>query len=137
MKYKKFATKIRPYIMTAPALAGILLFTIYPIIKLIQLSLMNTNMLNPSESRFIGLDNYRKVLSRPDFHKSLNNTVVYTIAVVLIITAIALLLAVWLSEKKFKAEPAGTGRRLLSPCGIHCIHRSDMALDDGTEFRTV
>ena len=44
MKYKKFATKIRPYIMTAPALAGILLFTIYPIIKLIQLSLMNTNM---------------------------------------------------------------------------------------------
>ena len=88
--------------MTAPALAGILLFTIYPIIKLIQLSLMNTNMLNPSESRFIGLDNYRKVLSRPDFHKSLNNTVVYTIAVVLIITAIALLLAVWLSEKSSK-----------------------------------
>lgn len=28
MKYKKFAAKIRPYIMTAPALAGILLFTI-------------------------------------------------------------------------------------------------------------
>ena len=76
MKHKKFAAKIRPYIMTAPALAGILLFTIYPIIKLIQLSLMNTNMLNPSESRFIGLDNYRKVLSRPDFHKSLNNSVV-------------------------------------------------------------
>lgn len=68
--------------MTAPALAGILLFTIYPVIKLIQLSLMNTNMLNPSQSKFIGLDNYRKVLSRPDFHKSLNNTVVYTIAVV-------------------------------------------------------
>ena len=82
MNKKKFAAKIRPYIMTAPALAGIILFTIYPVIKLVQLSLMNTNMLNPSQSRFIGLDNYRKVLGRPDFQKSLSNTVVYTIAVV-------------------------------------------------------
>ena len=93
MNKKKFAAKIRPYIMTAPALAGIILFTIYPVIKLVQLSLMNTNMLNPSQSRFIGLDNYRKVLGRPDFQKSLSNTVVYTIAVVLLITVIALLLA--------------------------------------------
>lgn len=99
MNKKKFAAKIRPYIMTAPALAGIILFTIYPVIKLVQLSLMNTNMLNPSQSRFIGLDNYRKVLGRPDFQKSLSNTVVYTIAVVLLITVIALLLAVWLHEK--------------------------------------
>ena len=36
--------------MIAPALAGILLFTVYPVIKLVQLSLMNTNMLNPKVS---------------------------------------------------------------------------------------
>lgn len=99
MNKRKFSRKARPYVMIAPAMIGILVFTIYPIIKLIQLSLHNTNMLNPSQSKFVGLDNYEKVLSRPDFHKSLSNTVVYTIAVVFLITAIALLLAVWLNEK--------------------------------------
>lgn len=94
--------KVRPYVMIAPAMIGILVFTIYPIIKLIQLSLQNTNMLNPSESKFVGLDNYIKVLNRPDFHKSLINTVIYTVAVVFLITAIALLLAVWLNSKNTK-----------------------------------
>lgn len=94
--------KVRPYVMIAPAMLGILVFTIYPIIKLIQLSLQNTNMLNPSESKFVGLDNYIKVLNRPDFHKSLINTVIYTVAVVFLITAIALLLAVWLNSKNTK-----------------------------------
>ena len=61
MKNRKRIAKIRPYIMIAPALAGILLFTVYPVIKLVQLSLMNTNMLNPSKSKFIGLDNFKKV----------------------------------------------------------------------------
>ena len=115
MKNRKRIAKIRPYIMIAPALAGILLFTVYPVIKLVQLSLMNTNMLNPSKSKFIGLDNFKKVLSRPDFHKSLNNTVVYTVAVVLIITVLALLLAVWLNEKNTKLN------RLLQ-AAIFCPH---------------
>ena len=51
--------------MTAPALAGIILLRFIRSSKLVQLSLMNTNILNPSQSRFIGLDNYRKVLGRP------------------------------------------------------------------------
>ena len=72
-------------------------------------------MLNPSKSKFIGLDNFKKVLSRPDFHKSLNNTVVYTVAVVLIITVLALLLAVWLNEKNTKLN------RLLQ-AAVFCPH---------------
>ena len=99
MTKRKMISKARPYIMIAPAMIGILVFTVYPIFRLIQLSMQNTNMLNPSQSKFVGLDNYKKVLSRPDFQKSLMNTLVYTVAVVLLITILALLLAVWLNEK--------------------------------------
>ncbi|MEF2879230.1 MAG: sugar ABC transporter permease [Blautia sp.] len=99
MNKRSVAKKVRPYVMIAPAMLGILVFTIYPIIKLIELSLKDTNMLNPSNTKFVGLDNYTKVLSRPDFQKSMVNTVVYTIAVVFLITAIALILAVWLNAK--------------------------------------
>lgn len=99
MNKRSVAKKVRPYVMIAPAMLGILVFTIYPIIKLVELSLKDTNMLNPSNTKFVGLDNYTKVLSRPDFQKSMVNTVVYTIAVVFLITAIALILAVWLNAK--------------------------------------
>ncbi|HIU31906.1 MAG TPA: sugar ABC transporter permease [Candidatus Caccousia avistercoris] len=86
--------------MIAPAMVGILLFTIYPVISLVRLSFMNVNMLDDSKTRFVGFENYEKVFARPDFIKSLNNTIVYTVAVVLIITLLALVLAVWLNSKK-------------------------------------
>lgn len=97
---KKAYEKARPYLMIAPAMAGILLFTIYPVISLVRLSFMNVNMLDDSKTRFVGFENYEKVFARPDFIKSLNNTIVYTVAVVLIITLLALVLAVWLNSKK-------------------------------------
>lgn len=99
-KNKQLTRAMRPYIMVAPAMAGILLFTIYPILQLAYLSLMNINMLNPAKSRFVGLDNYAKVFARPDFIKSFNNTLVYTVVTVLTITVLALLLAVWLNAGK-------------------------------------
>ena len=97
---KKAYEKARPYLMIAPAMVGILLFTIYPVISLVRLSFMNVNMLDDSKTRFVGFENYEKVFARPDFIKSLNNTIVYTVAVVLIITLLALVLAVWLNSKK-------------------------------------
>ena len=99
MKEKAYE-KARPYLMIAPAMVGILLFTIYPVISLVRLSFMNVNMLDDSKTRFVGFENYEKVFARPDFIKSLNNTIVYTVAVVLIITLLALVLAVWLNSKK-------------------------------------
>ncbi len=97
---KKAYEKARPYLMIAPAMVGILLFTIYPVISPVRLSFMNVNMLDDSKTRFVGFENYEKVFARPDFIKSLNNTIVYTVAVVLIITLLALVLAVWLNSKK-------------------------------------
>lgn len=97
---KKAHEKVRPYLMILPAMLGILVFTIYPVIKLIQLSFMNVNMLDDSKTKFVGLENYQKVFARPDFIKSLNNTILYTAAVVILITLLALILAVWLNSKR-------------------------------------
>lgn len=92
--------RIRPYLLVSPAMIGILVFTLYPLAKLIQLSFWNTNMLDPSKTKFVGFDNYAKIFARPDFIKSLNNTFVYTVVTVLLITIIALIMAVWLNTAK-------------------------------------
>ena len=53
---KKAYEKARPYLMIAPAMVGILLFTIYPVISLVRLSFMNVNMLDDSKTRFVGFE---------------------------------------------------------------------------------
>jgi sn-glycerol 3-phosphate transport system permease protein len=90
--------KFRPYIMIAPAMAGIIVFVIYPILYLIYLSFFKYNMLNKAKSRFIGLDNFIEIFTREDFYKSLWNTCMYTIGVVVLTLALSLIIAVWLSN---------------------------------------
>ena len=96
----KIVTKAKPYIMVAPAMAGIAVFTIYPIYKLISLSFYNTNLLNPSRTRFVGLENYTKVFAREAFSKSMINTTIYSFFMIVIVLSVSLLMAVWLGRKK-------------------------------------
>jgi len=90
--------RLRPYVMIAPAMIGIFLFVVYPTIKLLQLSLYDYNLMNKVKSKFIGLDNYIEILSRGDFYKSLENTVLYTLGVVVLTMTIAILMALWLQK---------------------------------------
>ncbi|MFH5187369.1 carbohydrate ABC transporter permease [Paenibacillus sp. TAB 01] len=99
MDKKRVWEAARPYIMILPAMIGKILFVIYPIFYLIKLSLYKYNILNKAKSKFIGLDNFKEIFSRGDFYNALLNTVVYTIAVVLITLLLALLFAVWLNKK--------------------------------------
>lgn len=104
MDNKKWWERLRPYVMTGPAMIGIFVFVLYPMGYLIYLSFYNYNLMNKARSRFIGLDNYLQILSRPDFYKVLWNTAVYTFGVVLLTMAISLLIALWLKKKtKFNA----------------------------------
>lgn len=95
-------TTARPYIMTAPSLIGIAIFTAYPLIKLIQLSFMHINMLDKSDCKFIGFDNYSEVFARPDFLQTVYNTVVYSLVSVILISSLALILAVWINSRRTK-----------------------------------
>ncbi|WNQ11403.1 sugar ABC transporter permease [Paenibacillus aurantius] len=90
--------KLRPYVMIGPAMAGIILFVIYPVLYLIYLSFFKYNLLNKAKSKFIGLDNYSQIFSRADFYKTLWNTCLYTVGVVVLTMVLSLLVAVWLSN---------------------------------------
>ena len=80
--------------------AGVLFFAfvIYPLFRGVQLSF--TDAIGPVGGKFIGFDNYVKVMSDPTALKALLNTLQYTVVVVVVQNAIALFVAFWL----FKLE---------------------------------
>uniref|UniRef100_UPI003D2815A4 carbohydrate ABC transporter permease n=1 Tax=Paenibacillus oryzisoli TaxID=1850517 RepID=UPI003D2815A4 len=84
--------------MIAPAMTGTILFVIYPIIYLIYLSLYKFNLMNKAKSKFVGLDNFKQIFAREDFYKSLWNTCLYTVGVVVLTIVISLFVAVWLTK---------------------------------------
>lgn len=90
--------KIRPYLFVAPAMIVTLAFTVFPIIALIYLSLMDYNLMNPDLTKFIGGHNYADLLHKADFLKSVNITNIFTIATLIIEVACAVLLAVYLKK---------------------------------------
>ncbi|MCS7459190.1 sugar ABC transporter permease [Paenibacillus doosanensis] len=98
MDKKRLWERLRPYLMILPAMAGIAIFVIYPVFYLIRLSFYKYNLMNPDKSKFVGADNFKQVLARDDFYQALGNTVVYTVAVVMLTLVISLIIAVWLSR---------------------------------------
>ncbi|MFX3634178.1 MAG: carbohydrate ABC transporter permease [Candidatus Pristimantibacillus sp.] len=99
MDKKRLIELLRPYLMIAPAMAGIFLFVLYPIIYLGYLSLYDYNLMNAAKSKFIGFDNFIEIFTREDFYKSLSNTFLYTVGVVVLTMLLSLIIAVWLSKK--------------------------------------
>jgi sn-glycerol 3-phosphate transport system permease protein len=99
MDKKRIWEAIRPYVMVLPAMTGIILFVIYPVIYLIQLSFYKYNLMNKDKSKFIGFDNFTQIFTREDFYSALTNTVVYTVGVVVLTMILSLLIAIWLNKK--------------------------------------
>jgi multiple sugar transport system permease protein len=66
-----------PYLLVAPAVIYLLVFTAYPVIKEFQTSFTRTSLLNPTIGDPVGLDNYSSVLSSPYFGKAVLVTVLY------------------------------------------------------------
>ena len=99
MDKKRIWEGIRPYVLIAPAMAGIILFVMYPVGYLIYLSLFKYNLMNKDKSKFVGLDNFTQILGRGDFYKALWNTSIYTVGVVILTMLLSLLIAVWLNKK--------------------------------------
>ncbi len=89
-------------------LPGILLMGIlvlYPIIKTFYLSLLNYKLTRPNQTKFIGLENYIKVIQSQDFMNALINTlyilVIVTVVVLIISIAIGMLLNINSSMSSF------------------------------------
>lgn len=85
------------YLLLLPAgllMAGLVL---YPILVTFTYSLKRMKLTAPADTSFIGLENYRSVLSSGDFWYALANTAVIIVGVVLLCTLCGLCLSVTLN----------------------------------------
>ncbi len=78
-------------VMLAPALAIYVLIVLYPMIRGLQLSL--TSSTGVGQSDFVGLANYRRMLTDPEIPAALRTTILFTVLVVGAQNAIAIALA--------------------------------------------
>ena len=80
-----------------PRLAGCGIFIIIPVFASFGLSFFDWNLLNTP--KFVGLENYKYLLSEPSFYKVLSNTVIYAIFTTIFAVIIPLFLADILNNK--------------------------------------
>ena len=96
---KKSAAKINPYFYLVPSMLIFAVFLFYPFFKTIYLSLYKTNKMGEAKL-FVGLENYKALLSPPSFHNSLKVTLIF-VSVVVIGSMLLGLVAAVLCNKAF------------------------------------
>ncbi|WEG11094.1 sugar ABC transporter permease [Pullulanibacillus sp. KACC 23026] len=91
-----------PYLFVSPFIIVFLVFSLYPFINSI---LMSMESINFGQSKFIGLANYHRLITDPVFYKALWNVVQYTFWTILILVPLPLLLAILMNKDttKFKS----------------------------------
>lgn len=92
--YKRYA----PYLFLLPAVVVLVLFFFIPFFQTIGLSFFgyDSSLYNPD---FVGLDNYKKLITSPVFYKVMANTFIYLIFAVPFLTVFPLFLAILINQK--------------------------------------
>jgi multiple sugar transport system permease protein len=97
--------RVTGWLFATPAVVGLVVFLAIPIVLTVWVSFRDwTGLGSPFETSFIGLDNYRELLTddgirRQDFALSLRNTFYYVIIVVPAQTLLALFLAYLVNQR--------------------------------------
>ncbi len=92
-------SRIEPWLYLAPFLAGLAVFTLYPVVNVVFLSFKaDYSYLTRGFSGW-SLENYKTVLGDKYFVQAIRNTLVYALCVVPISTAIAVVVATLLNQK--------------------------------------
>src|SRR2546422_11210003 len=65
-----------PYVLVFPQMAVTVVFFFWPALKSLQLSLYRVSPFGDTTT-FIGLDNFTKLLSEPDYYRSVVNSLVF------------------------------------------------------------
>lgn len=107
MKIKRKNTEInyklnrKAWLFVIPSIVLIVAFVFYPMLQAFITSLqggMGNNL------TFVGLDNYKRLLTDSTFRKALFNTVLYLIIQVPIMIILALVISAMLNDKRLKAR---------------------------------
>ena len=90
-----------PYLMLSPAAAFILLIMVVPLLLAFAYSVQYYVVVDPFGRRFVGLDNYWRMLQDPVFVVALRNTAVWTLASLLLQFVLGFTLAMLLNAGPF------------------------------------
>ena len=92
-KQAVFQSRLLPYLLVAPQLAVVLIFFYWPAAQAVLQSFLVQDAFGLSTS-FVWFDNYRELLSEPDYFAAIVRTFVFSFAIALSALSLALLLAV-------------------------------------------
>ena len=87
-----FPNKLLPYLLLAPQLAITLVFFYWPASQALYQSVLREDAFG-LKSTFVGLANFRRVLSQPSYIASVETTVIFSVATAFLAMTVALLLA--------------------------------------------
>ena len=87
------------YLFLIPGLVLFVLFVIYPMLYSLRISFYDWNVIKPTKSEFVGLDNYKMLLTNPIFRRAVLNTLAYTAITVPGQMILALVVAILLDQK--------------------------------------
>lgn len=109
-----FSSWMKGYLLIAPAIVLLCIFTIYPIFWQIKSSLYDGSLLSKTRN-FVGLGNFKALLATPDFGQTVGNTIFYSVGVVIITMVLSTLAAVWLNGKMQKSLNSLTLAAMFTP----------------------
>ena len=98
MQRTVFKSRWLPYLLVFPQMAVTLMFFFWPAFKSLQLSVYRVNPFGDSW-RFIGLENFTKLLGDPEYYRSVVNSLVFAGSVTVLAVAAALVMAALATQK--------------------------------------
>ncbi|WP_194305955.1 carbohydrate ABC transporter permease [Dietzia sp. B19] len=84
---------ITPYLYVLPAVVLLIVWTYAPLVQTFELSFYDWNLIPTQPKIPVGLENYATVLSLPELHQALWNTVIYISAFLLLSVALPVVFA--------------------------------------------
>lgn len=99
--------RLAPYLLVAPALGALVLFFVVPVLAALVLSFTDFDLYGVADLgnvRFIGLDNYARLLREPLFGRALANTALFVFVGAPLSIAVSLAAALLLASSLARAQ---------------------------------
>lgn len=91
-----YSKKAAPYLFILPFMLSFLIFFLYPVISIVQMSFQSVL---PGMVEYIGMENYKNLLN-PTFFKVVKNSLAYTLITLAILIPVPMILACMINSRK-------------------------------------
>ncbi len=96
---RRAALSLRPWVFVLPAMAILAIYLVYPAIRTLLLSVQNSD-----STKFVGFDNYRRVLTENLYLRGIGNSLAWVIVVPAVAVAVGLVFAALADKLSSRTE---------------------------------